>query len=867
MSARPQTIGPYTLGERLGAGGMGEVYQAYDERLDRWVAIKLVRSEHLDKPTVRERFRREARAAAGLSHPAIVQIHDIVESDESDAIVMELVDGEPLSSRIARGPLPVGEATRISREIAEGLAAAHAKGLIHRDLKPENVMIAADGRAKILDFGLAKRPEGEAALTADQRVLGTFRSMSPEQARGLPLDARSDLFAFGLLVYEMLTGRSPFEGSSTLETLTRICTQRQTPLREVNPAVPAPLSDLVDHLLEKEPARRPGGAREVAAALGTAGDRSYSGPTQAEPGPPWMASQPMIAGDSAARGSSSHSYGAGRPAVRWAIVLGLLLVLGAFLLWRTQRPVAPARLPTTPIYVAVAKPKINSGAGEDVELLAAGLRLALLQGLLSFAEVRPLDPQQSDEVAGTPREIARALGVGEVVTSELDCASGVCQVSLRRVAGNDGRLLWTGTFSASTDQGASLPEAVQGYLKEAYKGWAVNAPLGPLEVRPEDYAEYLRLRRDYDSRQGHLAVDPLLGKLADLRRSSPRFLEPFLFEAELRQQRYTEGRNPDDLAEAARLLAAARDLAPRDPRPLLSEFGVDFTAGRLEAAEKVLGSLDALLPGDPRVSRNRARLLQKRGDPEKALEVMTQALQRQPSWRNLFYTAGMEYHLGRIAAARAHYIEVLERSPGKYEAQSRLAQIEMFNGSPAKAVELYRNLLQRSSETTELSNLAYAYMLLGRWVDAEATLRQALAADPKSPFVQLNLADVLLYQGQPASALALYRQALAATAEDSSDPEILSTRAQALARLSNGPAAIAATQRLLRLAPDSPQAAYDVALVYLLLGDRASALFNATRALEHGMEPRFFSLPWLSPILADPQFHSLLERRSRERSL
>jgi serine/threonine-protein kinase len=227
----------------------------------------------------------------------------------------------------------------------------------------------------------------------------------------------------------------------------------------------------------------------------------------------------------------------------------------------------------------------------------------------------------------------------------------------------------------------------------------------------------------------------------------------------------------------------------------------------------------------------------------------------------------MEYSLGRIAAARAHYIEILERFPGKYEAQSRLAQIELFNGSPAKAVELYRGLLQRSSETAELSNLSYAYMLLGRWPDAEATLRQALAADPKSPFVQLNLADVLLYRGQRASALALYRQALAATAEDSSDPDILSTRAQALVRLGNGPAAIAATQRLLRLAPDSPQMAYDVSLVYLLLGDRASALFNATRALEHGMEPRFFSLPWLSPLLADPQFRSLLERRSRERSL
>src|SRR3954471_14218544 len=207
MGPQSRAIGPYTLEKRLGAGGMGEVFQAYDRRLDRWVAIKLIRPEAAGSATARERFRREARAAARLSHPSIVQIHDIVESDESDAIIMELVEGEPLSRRIARGPLPVAEAVRLGREIAEGLAAAHAKGLIHRDLKPENVMITPDGRAKILDFGLAKRLEGEeASLTADQRVVGTFRAMSPEQAQGLPLDTRSDLFSFGLLLYQCLSG-------------------------------------------------------------------------------------------------------------------------------------------------------------------------------------------------------------------------------------------------------------------------------------------------------------------------------------------------------------------------------------------------------------------------------------------------------------------------------------------------------------------------------------------------------------------------------------------------------------------------------------------------------------------------------------
>jgi serine/threonine protein kinase len=271
MDSQSRTIGPYSLEKRLGAGGMGEVYQAYDRRLDRWVAIKLIRPEHVESTAARERFRCEARAAARLSHPSIVQIYDIVESASSDAIVLELINGESLSRKVARGPLPLDEAVRFGRQIAEGLAAAHARGILHRDLKLENVMVTAEGQAKILDFGLARRLDGEAPLAEDDRVSGTFRSMSPEQARGLPLEYRSDLFSLGTLLYEMLSGRSPFHAGSTLDTLTRICTHRQPPLREINAAVPETVSDLVDRLLEKEAVRRPSGAREVARALGGAG--------------------------------------------------------------------------------------------------------------------------------------------------------------------------------------------------------------------------------------------------------------------------------------------------------------------------------------------------------------------------------------------------------------------------------------------------------------------------------------------------------------------------------------------------------------------------------------------------------------------
>lgn len=265
-----EKIGPYRLIEPLGSGGMGTVWRAWDARLKRLVALKRILLNASEDRKLKERLRREAEAAARLNHPTIVHVYDILETEEADWIVMELVDGWTLQEMLQEGPLELTRILRLGREIADGLAEAHARGLVHRDLKASNVMETRAGRAKILDFGVAKQTQPETPETTLSEVglvVGTFHAMSPEQAMGLSLDGRSDLFSFGSLLYEMVSGTPPFKAETPTATLARVCSFRQRPTSIVRADVPRAFSDLIDRLLEKDPADRPASAAEVSAAL------------------------------------------------------------------------------------------------------------------------------------------------------------------------------------------------------------------------------------------------------------------------------------------------------------------------------------------------------------------------------------------------------------------------------------------------------------------------------------------------------------------------------------------------------------------------------------------------------------------------
>jgi eukaryotic-like serine/threonine-protein kinase len=287
MSLRSGTkLGPYEIQSSIGAGGMGEVYRARDSRLSRDVAIKILPPSFSADPDRLQRFALECRATAALNHPNILSIFDIGEDRAAPYVVSELLEGETLRDRLREGPLTSRKAIDYARQIANGLAAAHEKGITHRDLKPENLFITNDGRVKILDFGLAKLTHPEADQSGDAptqqiatdagTVMGTVGYMAPEQVRGKPADPRSDIFAFGAILYEMLSGKRAFHGDSPVDTMSAILKEDPPDLTETNRNISSALERIVRHCLEKNPAERFQSARDLAFNLEALTDVSTS---------------------------------------------------------------------------------------------------------------------------------------------------------------------------------------------------------------------------------------------------------------------------------------------------------------------------------------------------------------------------------------------------------------------------------------------------------------------------------------------------------------------------------------------------------------------------------------------------------------
>jgi serine/threonine protein kinase len=412
-------LGAFEIVELLGEGGMGEVYRAVDTRLDRAVAIKVLPPDMAGEPRSRDRFEREARVVSRLSHPHICTLHDVgsaaVDGCDVSFLVMELLEGETLAARLGKGPLPVGLALKVALEILEALAAAHAVGIVHRDLKPANIMMTRSG-AKLLDFGLARlrpgsigaappKPAIDDTLSATGLVFGTLPYMAPEQLRGEDTDARTDLFAFGAVLYEMLTGRRAFSAASEPALIAAILEQDPVPLSSLQPLAPRPLENLVHACLAKDRAERWQHAQDLLLSLRSIAEGRA--PTDAVPPPATFGFF--------RRNGPFASFSQWLPHLGWAIV-AVVVGLAAWALGRSSDAPVPAANPRpvvvlmdSPLEGRVYDPRTRAAGGTNADDVSDALRdLAIV---ISKENTSPIWHREEQVIQQNP----------DLVVSHLSC--------------------------------------------------------------------------------------------------------------------------------------------------------------------------------------------------------------------------------------------------------------------------------------------------------------------------------------------------------------------------------------------------------------------------------------------------------------
>ena len=460
-------VGPYRIDRLLGAGGMGEVYYGWDTRLRRPVALKFLATEYMNDATALDQFQREARAASALSHPNICVVHDVGDLDGRPFIAMEYLEGQTLRTCLSGGALPQSTTLDYAAQILQGLAAAHRKGVVHRDLKPENLWITHEGRVKILDFGLAKVDEpvgptesgGLLLVTEPGRIMGTAGYMSPEQLRGQPVDHLTDLFAFGAILHEMMTGQRAFHAPTAVDTVSAIL--KQDPPELADPGI----NRLVRRCLEKEPGHRFQSANEIALELDQFPDAALAA------GEPQAAFTPRKAANFRSR--------------RWLLRTSTSAILAASLIAAWSR--LPQRWRPWPFVSAHPRitrlavlPLTNRSNDTEQEYFADGMTEMLIANLTEIGSLRVISRTSVMQFKGTKQrlpEIAKQLGVDAVVTASVMKSGARVRITAQLVDGSTDQHLWARSY----ERELSDVLAMQGEVARAIAD-EVQAHLTPRET-------------------------------------------------------------------------------------------------------------------------------------------------------------------------------------------------------------------------------------------------------------------------------------------------------------------------------------------------------------------------------------------------
>ncbi len=856
----------YEILALLGEGGMGAVYKAKDLEVERVVALKLIRPEMASNPAILARFKQELMTAHQVTHKNVIRIYDLSEADGVKFITMEFVEGEDLRQLLrAHGKLSPDEAVDIIRQVCLALDAAHTAGIIHRDLKPQNIMRDKAGRILVMDFGLARSMESE-GMTQTGALLGTIEYMSPEQAMGKTLDQRSDLFAVGLIFYELLSGKMPFKAETAMASLLMRNQERAVPVGEIDATVPAGLSDIVSRCLERDLERRYPNAAEIIADLDA-----------------WQGKRPVMA---------SIIMQAPKPPskIPWKWVApgaAVVLAAGVFLaIPRTRemifRPgvttggragVVNASLPALSQgkFIAVMPFRVigdQSALGYVADGLGEAVSTKLFElkdvRLASSAEAAKIDPKMP------LNQVAKELGVNLIVQGTVQGSGDNLRITVNLENLAENKRVWSQEFAGVTGDLLTIEDQIFNKLADALEAKLTDKESAAITAHPteniEAYNLYLKGRNALGGTPDQKTIQTSMNFFEGALQKDPNFALAYSGLADANLAMYAQNKDKhwsDQAVQAAKKAAQLNNQLPEVHFALGSAYAATGQTTQAIAEDK--RALE-LAPNSDEAYRRLGNAYIANGQKEEAIRALEKAVELNPYfWNNLSALGNAYYRLGEMEKAVKAYQQIVQMEPENSVAYSNLGAAYYTMGKYDESIAAFQKSLQIKPTADIYTNIGTEYFYLKKYPEALAMFEKAVELSPEDETTMGNLADGYRIAGNTAKAQETYDKAIGLAYKElrvnPRDADVAGRMALYYAKKGDPQQAKDFVNRARAINPSDANLIYTSAVVKTLGNQPAEAVKDLALAIQKGYAVKDAAVePEFAPLRGRPDYQALMKK-------